>query len=63
MSDPGVEDALHDSAAMRGFVIIDLGREPAPDETTIYKFCHLIEAHGLGPRRSIDCSGDRCTPS
>jgi IS5 family transposase len=26
---------LYDSAAMRGFVDIDLGREPAPDETTI----------------------------
>jgi IS5 family transposase len=29
LSDPGVEDALYDSAAMRGFVDIDLGREPA----------------------------------
>jgi len=48
LSDPGVEDALYDSAAMRGFVDIDLGREPAPDETTICKFRHLIEIHGLG---------------
>ena len=48
LSDPGVEDALYDSAAMRGFVDIDLGREPAPDETTICKFRHLIEANGLG---------------
>jgi IS5 family transposase len=47
LSDPGVEDALYDSAAMRGFVDIDLGREPAPDETTICKFRHLIEANGL----------------
>ena len=43
-----MEDALYDSAAMRGFVDIDLGREPAPDETTICKFRHLIESHGLG---------------
>ena len=35
---PGVEDALYDSLAMRGFVGIDLGREPAPDETTVCKF-------------------------
>lgn len=42
-----MEDALYDSAAMRGFAGIDLGREPAPDETTICKFRHLIEAHGL----------------
>jgi hypothetical protein len=29
-----VEDALYDSAAMRGFVDIDLGREPVPDENS-----------------------------
>jgi len=33
---------------MRTFVGIDLGREPAPDETTICKFRHLLEAHELG---------------
>ena len=35
---------------MRRFVGIDLGREPVPDETTILKFRHLLEAHGLGAR-------------
>lgn len=50
LSDPGVEDALYDSAAMRGFAGIDLGREAAPDETTICKFRHLIEAEGLGEK-------------
>ena len=34
--------------AMRRFVGIDLGREPAPDETTVCKFRHLLEAHNLG---------------
>jgi transposase, IS5 family len=48
LSDPGVEEALYDSAAMRGFVDIDLGREPAPDETTVCKFRHLLEQHDLG---------------
>jgi IS5 family transposase len=33
---------------MREFVGIDLGREPVPDETTICKFRHLLEEHGLG---------------
>jgi transposase, IS5 family len=33
---------------MRRFVGIDLGREPVPDETTICKFRHLLEAHNLG---------------
>ena len=50
LSDPGVEDAMYDSLAMRGFVGIDLGREPAPDQTTVCKFRHLLERHGLGER-------------
>jgi IS5 family transposase len=48
LSDPGVEEALYDSAAMRQFVGIDLGREPVPDETTVCKFRHLLEQHDLG---------------
>jgi transposase, IS5 family len=48
LSDPAVEDALYDSLAMRGFVGIDLGREPVPDETTVCKFRHLLERHQLG---------------
>lgn len=46
--DPAVEEALYDSRAMRQFVGIDLGCEPVPDETTICKFRHLLEAHQLG---------------
>ena len=48
LSDPAVEEALYDSAVMRGFVGIDLGREPVPDETTVCKFRHLLEEHQLG---------------
>jgi IS5 family transposase len=47
LSDPAVEEALYDSASMRRFVGIDLGREPAPDETTVCKFRHLLEKHDL----------------
>jgi IS5 family transposase len=50
LSDPAVEEALYDSAAMRKFVGIDLGREPAPDETTACRFRRLIETHDLGRR-------------
>ena len=32
---------------MRRFAGIDLGRAPAPDETTILNFRHLLEAHEL----------------
>ena len=48
LSDPAVEEALYDSASMRQFVGIDLGREPAPDETTVCRFRHLLEQHDLG---------------
>src|ERR1700677_4931682 len=47
LSDPAVEEALYDSAVMRQFVGIDLGREPVPDETTVCKFRHLLEEHRL----------------
>jgi IS5 family transposase len=47
LSDPAVEEALYDSASMRRFVGIDLGREPVPDETTVCKFRHVLEKHGL----------------
>jgi IS5 family transposase len=47
LSDPGAEDALYDSAALRRFVGIDLGRAAAPDETTILNFRHLLEQHDL----------------
>lgn len=48
LSDPAVEEVLYDFRAMRRFVGIDLGREPAPDETTVCKFRHLLEAHHMG---------------
>lgn len=47
LSDPGAEEALYDSRAMRQFVGIDLGKEPLPDETTILNFRHLMERHNL----------------
>lgn len=47
LSDPAAEDALYDSAALRRLVGVDLGRAPAPDETTILNFRHLLEAHDL----------------
>src|SRR5579862_1912546 len=48
LSDPAVEEALYESLSMRGFAGVDLGREPAPDETTVCKFRHLLEQHDLG---------------
>lgn len=48
LSDPGVEEELKESQSMRRFVGIDLGQEPVPDESTVCKFRHLLEQHGLG---------------
>jgi len=49
LSDPGVEEALYESPALRRFVGIDLGAAPAPDETTILRFRHLLERFNIGP--------------
>ena len=48
LSDPAVEEALYDSASMRAFARLDLGRQAAPDETTVCRFRHLLEQHHLG---------------
>jgi transposase, IS5 family len=45
-----VEEALYDSVSMRRFAGIDLGEMPVPDESTVLRFCHLLEAHGLGKK-------------
>jgi transposase, IS5 family len=50
LSASAMEEALYDSLAMRRFVDIDLGREPVPDETTVCRFRHPLEAHDLGRR-------------
>jgi len=47
LSDPGAEDALYESPALRSFAGVDLGRAAAPDETTILRFRRLLEQHEL----------------
>ena len=48
LSDPGAEEALYESPALRHFAGVDLGRAPAPDESTILQFRHLLERQELG---------------
>lgn len=48
LSDPGAEDALYDSESVRRFVRIELCEDAVPDESTILRFRHLLEAHQLG---------------
>jgi len=50
LSDPGFEEDLNDSAAMARFAGLDLGAAALPDETTICKFRHLLEARDSGSR-------------
>jgi transposase, IS5 family len=47
LSDPAMEDELYESESMRRFAGIELGQDEVPDETTILKFRHLLERHGL----------------
>ena len=47
LSDPGAEEALHDSQAMCRFVAIALRPNPVPDEATMLKFRHLLKKHHL----------------
>jgi IS5 family transposase len=39
---------LYDSAGLRRFAGINLGREPVPDATSLLRFRHLLEQHKLG---------------
>ncbi len=48
LSDESCEDALYDTPSFREFCRIDLGRERAPDETTLMNFRHLLEQNNLG---------------
>ena len=47
VSDPGMEDLLYEVESVRRFAGLRL-TGPLPDETTILKFRHLLERHGLG---------------
>jgi IS5 family transposase len=48
LADEACEEALLDSAALRRFVGIDLGRERVPDGTTLLRFRQRLEEHQLG---------------
>ena len=47
LSDPQAEDAIYDSESMRRFARVESGDEVVPDESTILRFRHLLERHGL----------------
>jgi len=47
LSDPAMEEALHDIALFREFAQLDAGATRLPDESTILRFRHLLEANNL----------------
>ena len=49
LSDPAMEEALHDTPLFREFAKTDQGVTRLPDETTILRFRHLLERHNLAP--------------
>jgi IS5 family transposase len=50
LSDEMTEDSIYDSYAMRRFMRLDFFEEQVPDATTLLKFRHLLERHGLGKK-------------
>ena len=47
LSDPAMEEALHDVPLYREFARLDGATARLPDETTILRFRHLLERHNL----------------
>jgi IS5 family transposase len=47
LSDPAMEEALYDVPLYREFAGLDEGMTRLPDESTILRFRHLLETHGL----------------
>jgi IS5 family transposase len=50
LSDPAMEEALHDVPMFRDFAGLGGWGDRLPDETTILRFRHLLEEHELAPR-------------
>ena len=50
LSDPAMEEALHDVPLYREFARLDAGMSRLPDESTILRFRHLLESHNLSPK-------------
>ena len=50
LSDPAMEEALHDTPIYRQFITLPGGNVSIPDETTILRFRHLLEKHKLAPQ-------------
>lgn len=50
LSDPGLEDAVHDRLSFQRFLGLDPLNQRVPDETTVLNFRRLLESHDLSER-------------
>ena len=50
LSDPAMEDALHDVALFRDFAGLGSWCDLLPDESTILRFRHRLKEHKLAPK-------------
>ena len=50
LSDPAMEEALYDVPLYRQFAGLDMGNSRLPDESTLLRFRHLLEAHNLAAK-------------
>lgn len=48
LSDPSLEDAVHDRLSFQRFLGLDPLTQKVPDESTVLHFRHLLEKHHLG---------------
>lgn len=47
LSDPGMEDSIHDSFAFQKFLNLNANTDKVPDESTILNFRHFLEENNL----------------
>jgi transposase, IS5 family len=60
LSDPGAEEALYDSMAMRRFAGVCTDGDIIPDETSILNFRRLLEKHELTGRLLAEINAHLC---
>ena len=63
LSDPAMDEALHDTPLLREFAGLDNWSMRLPDETTILRFRHLLEKSTSWRPRSWCWSTTCCAPS
>jgi IS5 family transposase len=57
-SDPAMEEALHDMPILRHVAGLDAFEDAMPDESTILKFRHLLEANSLAVAILAEVNGE-----